>query len=103
MTLGLFYILMGDEQTGMLLGFWVITLFAEAISGAHFNPAVTFVFMLRKNSPLGQRRLKGIIYIIGQLCGGILAGLFALIIQGNVSIHPRPILNFEKIPDTNKF
>jgi len=49
----------------MLLGFWVITLFAEGISGSHFNPAITLVFMLRKNSTLGSRRLKGIIYIAG--------------------------------------
>ena len=82
--LGFFYILIGDEQTGVLLGFWVITLFAQSISGAHFNPAVTLVFMLRKNSSLGNRRLKGIIYMIGQLCGGLLVGLFALIIQGDV-------------------
>ena len=48
--------------------------------------------MLRKNSNLGQRRLKGIIYIVGQLCGGILAGLIGLMIQPNLSIHPRPKL-----------
>lgn len=75
----------------------MITLFAESISGAHFNPAVTIVFMLRKNSSLGQRRLKGIIYILGQLCGGLLAGLFSFIIQSDISIHPRPILNWEDV------
>lgn len=80
MMIGTFYILMGNEQTGILLGMWVVTLFAESISGAHFNPAVTLVFMLRKNSNLGQRRLKGIIYIVGQICGGILAGLLGLMI-----------------------
>ena len=33
------------------------------VSGAHFNPAITLVFMLRKNSRLGTRRLKGFIYM----------------------------------------
>lgn len=47
MMIGIFYILMGNEQTGILLGFWVVTLFAESISGAHFNPGITLVFMLR--------------------------------------------------------
>lgn len=54
---------------------WVVTLFGQAISGAHFNPAVTLVFMLRKNSSFGSRRLLGIIYIAGQLLGGIAAAL----------------------------
>ena len=62
-VLGSFYSLMGDRQAGMLLGMWVITLFGEAISGAHFNPAVTLVFMLRKNSSFGSRRLYGVLFI----------------------------------------
>jgi len=48
----------------MLLGFWIITLFGVAISGAHFNPAVTIVIMLRRNSSFGSRRLLGIMYIL---------------------------------------
>ena len=56
---------MGNKQAGMLLGAWVITLFGVAISGAHFNPAVTVVFMLRKQSSFGSRRLLGILYIAG--------------------------------------
>jgi glycerol uptake facilitator-like aquaporin len=64
-VLGTFYLLMGNKQAGMLLGAWVITLFGVAISGAHFNPAVTVVFMLRKHSSFGSRRLLGILYIVG--------------------------------------
>jgi len=76
-VLGFFYIMMGDKQVGILLGMWVVTLFGQAISGAHFNPAVTLVFMLRKNSSFGSRRLLGIIYIAGQLLGGIAAALIS--------------------------
>jgi len=64
-VLGIFYLLIGDQQAGILLGFWVITLFGTSISGAHFNPAVTVAIMLRKNSQFGSRRLLGIIYIAG--------------------------------------
>ena len=64
-VLGTFYLLMGNKQSGMLLGAWVITLFGVAISGAHFNPAVTVVFMLRRHSGFGSRRLLGILYIAG--------------------------------------
>ena len=69
----------------MLLGLWVIILFGEAISGAHYNPAITLVFMLRKNSThLGTRRLKGFIYIAAQILGGIAAGLATRILSDSV-------------------
>ncbi len=42
-----------------------------AVSGAHFNPAVTFGFMLTKRISVSV----GIQYILAQLVGGILAGL----------------------------
>lgn len=65
----------------MMLGVWIITLFGQAISGAHFNPGVTLVFMLRKNSNLGSRRLLGIMYIVAQFCGGIIAAIVSNIID----------------------
>ena len=44
----------------------IITLFGP-ISGAHFNPAVTFVFGLRREIGVG----RGILYVIVQIIGGI--------------------------------
>jgi len=61
--MGIAYSLIGDRQEGILLFMWVLTLFAQAISGAHFNPAITLACMLRKNSNFGQRRLLGLMYI----------------------------------------
>jgi glycerol uptake facilitator-like aquaporin len=63
-VMGIFYLTLGSSQAGLLLGFWIISLFGVAISGAHFNPAITLVAMLRKNSNFGSRRLLGIIYIV---------------------------------------
>lgn len=85
----------------MLLGYWVITLFGEAISGAHFNPAVTLVFMLRKNSKLGSRRLRGLIYIAAQFIGGIISALVSKFLFSNISERyiVSPVPNF-KIDNT---
>lgn len=61
--LGLVYLLIGNQQPGVLLCYWIISLFGLSISGAHYNPAITVAIMLRKNSGFGSRRLKGLLYI----------------------------------------
>lgn len=102
-VMGIFYLVIGDQQVGMLLGMWVLTLFGEAISGAHYNPAITLVFMLRKNSKtFGSRRLKGILYIAAQIAGGLIAGLVSrFLLNGeNINIAVTPMLDIDK--DTNK-
>lgn len=38
---------------GILFSYWIITLFAFDISGAHFNPCITLAQMFRKNSNFG--------------------------------------------------
>jgi glycerol uptake facilitator-like aquaporin len=50
---------------GLFFGYWIMSLFAIDITGAHFNPSITLAVMFRKNSSFGSRRLKGIIYIVG--------------------------------------
>ena len=52
--------------TGAIL--YVLITMLGPISGAHFNPAVTFVFMLKKELPLGMAAA----YIGAQILGGIL-------------------------------
>ena len=52
--------------TGTIL-FVLITIFGP-VSGAHFNPAVSFVFYLRGDLAGGMTLL----YMIVQVCGGIL-------------------------------
>jgi glycerol uptake facilitator-like aquaporin len=34
----------------LLLALWVLTVFCWRISGSHFNPAVSFAFMLRSDT-----------------------------------------------------
>src|SRR6476661_2189533 len=57
-----------------------IILFMGAVSGAHLNPAVSLAFALRGDFP--WKRLPG--YIIIQLIGATLAGLFLRWVFGNV-------------------
>jgi hypothetical protein len=64
---GIIHSLIDNSQAGMLLGIRVATLFGEAKSGSHYNPTVTVVVMLIKNSSFGSRCLKGILYIVAQV------------------------------------
>ena len=74
---------------------WVIILFAEAISGAYFNPCITLVFMLRKGEgKLGKARLKGLFYIVAQFAGGILAGLLSYVLA-DASLQLSPMIYFD--------
>ena len=51
------------NQTSLLLCIWVLTVFGWRISGAHYNPANSLAFMLRKDIGNFPRPL-GIAYIV---------------------------------------
>jgi aquaporin Z len=57
-----------------------IILFMGAVSGAHLNPVVSMAFALRGDFP--WRRVVG--YVLAQLVGAALGGLFLLAVFGNV-------------------
>jgi len=52
----------GGASTTQFLGFFIALLMAANISGAHYNPAVTLAFMIRRKNkfPLGV----GLLYIL---------------------------------------
>lgn len=57
---------------GLILAVFISAL--GAISGGHFNPAVTTAMMISKRITMA----KGIAYILAQIVGGVLAGLAVL-------------------------
>jgi len=60
----------------MLLGIFVLLIFAAKVSGSHFNPAISLAFMFRRD--IGEfPRLLGLAYIVFQVAGGFLGGLVA--------------------------
>jgi len=58
----------------LLLALWVITVFCWRISGSHFNPAISFAFMLRRDTN-GLPRLVCLFYILFQILGATLGAL----------------------------
>jgi glycerol uptake facilitator-like aquaporin len=64
----------------MLLGIFVLLIFAAKTSGAHYNPAITLAFMLRKETDSRFSRPLGLAYILFQLAGGFLGGIIGRVL-----------------------
>ena len=64
------------QQVALLLALWVMIIFGMNISGAHYNPAVSLAYMLRKD--VGRYpRVLGIAYMFSQLLGAILGAFIS--------------------------
>lgn len=60
----------------MFVGFFILLILSARISGSHYNPVVTFAFMLRKDA--GQfNKWLGIAYMVFQVGGAFLGALAA--------------------------
>lgn len=60
----------------LLLTLWVLTIFGLQISGAHYNPAVSLAYMLRKD--VGRfPRVLGLAYMGAQVAGAYIGALIA--------------------------
>lgn len=66
----------GGIGMSMFIGFFILLILSARISGSHYNPIVTFAFMLRKDA--GQfNKWLGILYMLFQLGGAFIGCLCA--------------------------
>jgi glycerol uptake facilitator-like aquaporin len=68
-------------QAPILFGLWVLIIFGFKISGSHYNPAITIAFMFRKDVGTFNRP-TGLLYIMSQVGGAILAGIILALTLG---------------------
>lgn len=80
-------LLFNANQVACLLVLWVLTIFGLKISGAHYNPAVSFAYMLRKDAGKFPRIL-GFAYIGAQIAGAFLGAMVSwfLLVNDHVFI-----------------
>jgi len=66
----------GGRPIGLILGLWIITIFAWKISGAQLNPAITLAYMIRRDKDANHMSVTlGIAYIVIQVAGAFLGAL----------------------------
>ena len=57
----------------ILLGLWITNIFFWKISGSHFNPAITFAYMFRKDKRMHWN--LAVSYIVVQILGAYVGAL----------------------------
>jgi len=67
------------DNVGLLLGMFVTIMFSARISGSHFNPCITFSFMVGNVKHGNFDRILGFLYIAAQFAGGMLGAIFSKI------------------------
>jgi aquaporin Z len=84
---------------GFGLGLFAAIQIAGAVSGGHFNPAVTLAAVLDKRLD----PMTGIGYVVAQLIGGIAAAAFVLVmsnqaaVAGTVTRHPASVSDIQAV------
>ena len=63
-----------NSSATILLGLWILNIFFWKISGSHFNPAVTFAFMFRKDDAKMSWKIA-LAYIVAQILGAFVGAL----------------------------
>lgn len=61
----------------------MITMLTVRISGAHYNPAVTFICMFKRDNEENFPKSLGLIYILAQFIGAFLGACLSYFLLGN--------------------
>ena len=61
-----------------LFSYWVVSFFSYTVSGAHYNPAVSFAFLFKPEAPFNK--ILFFFYVISQMVGGLFGALLAFLI-----------------------
>jgi len=77
-----------NSSSTILLGLWILNIFFWKISGSHFNPAVTFAYMFRKDDKKMGWKIA-LAYMVSQFFGAFIGALLLNFYTFNL-----PILTF---------
>ena len=70
------------DKSPLLLGMFVVIMFGARISGSHYNPIITFSYMIGNVRQGKFDRILGLWYIVAQFAGAMAAGAMNWLING---------------------
>ena len=94
-TMILTMLFIGGNQSVILSGLWIMTIFCWKISGSHFNPAISLAYIFRKDKgglPRGLALSYALAQFLGALAGAFLMFFFAF------EIFPQALPDGKKWP-----
>jgi len=69
------------DNVGLLLGMFISIMFSAKISGSHFNPCITFSYMMGNIQTKKFDRVLGFLYIVAQFAGAFVGMFLATIFK----------------------
>ena len=88
-----------SDMSPLLMGMFVLILFSARISGSHFNPIITFSYMVGNVKQGKFDRILGILYMVMQFAGAFCGSLFCSVtlggFQNNETYKERASLSIE--------
>ena len=84
-----------QDQAGLLLGMFVVIMFSARISGSHFNPCITFSYMIGNVKHQHFDRILGVLYILAQFAGAQAGAIFSGIFSSGRTDDTRITLNVD--------
>ena len=63
-------------QISFFFGYWVISFLSEPITGAHYNPAITFAHLFKRDAKFNK--ILCIFYLIAQFTGGLVGAVLGI-------------------------
>ena len=69
------------------MGMFVIIMFSARISGSHFNPIITFSYMIGNVRQGKFDRMLGLFYIAAQFLGAAVGGLMSALLMVGIEDH----------------
>ena len=70
------------DKTPLVMGMFVIIMFGARISGSHYNPLITFSYVIGNVRQGKFDRILGLFYILAQFAGAFAGGMMQWMING---------------------
>lgn len=84
-----------SDMSPLLMGMFVLIMFSARISGSHYNPIITFSYMIGNVRQGKFDRILGLFYILSQFAGALVGALYCTIIFADIGADDRAKLSID--------